>query len=980
MKLLADVQHDNYWMIEIKDGRTYTLDLNGHKIDVKDPARLLLVVESGILTLQDSGNGGCIKMGGDGIRVEENGCFKFCSGKIEEKTGHEVHRGVITYGKTEITGEACIEYLSPGGDGIFYLGGELSISGNARILGRSFGITNGNGVMEDGDSIKISGTPYISGEERNGLDINFWNEHGWKTPVGYVEVSGGTFHGGNGCRAIDFDMGGHGLDIYGLKNYGTDKAPNYTFYSCSDRRPAIEGVGILTADSTVYVDICHHKADWIYYEQIPDTASHREICPHCGYSKETGCTYIWERAGMVYNGTCSCGSKIKVMLSGNGEYFYDGRAHCPDVSVILDGKQLNPADFAVAYTDNKNAGTAKAIVSGLNGRRFQCSAEFAVRKSAVFAKEGTLAVENGRAGEYRFDLKQLLPELMPGQEFGASPAAYRLEDVSLPDSYYAGKARIEGTKLVLPVLAAENDAEGVIGTVSIVITSQNFEDMTASVTVTAVKAEDTDSGDADSGDTDTNPVSPGAGYSGSGSYFSSAPALPFLKDRPQKAGWNVIRREAEKEPEGGILEIHMNGTSRMPGRMAETLRERGLTAVLYMGSAFSWSIDGKNTADGTIADTDLAVRRVYSAVPPKALDDAADGKYSAQLRLETEGSLGFDAVLIMQTGHISWTAAGGHSPGHDMNTSARRAGMYANLFYYNPAENKLEFADSGEIEKDGTVRLIFRKGSRYAVILSEQPMEDKVQGLENGMASDSSIAGSGKDESGSSASDSGTVPGSGEELSDSAGNAGSGEGLSDNGNGSDSGNGSGSGKNPGSSAGSAQTTVKSVKLSKTVFTYTGKAVQPSVKAIDTDGRRISSRYYTVTYKNNRKTGIASAAVTFRGKYKSAGTAKCSFTIRPAKPFIQKISKVPDGFAVKWKKAPQAGGYQIQYSADTGFQGNSTHSAFARKSSMVQRTVRNLKNTDGYSVRIRAYKTVKAGGKSRKIYSVWSAPVRLSKNF
>ncbi len=142
------------------------------------------------------------------------------------------------------------------------------------------------------------------------------------------------------------------------------------------------------------------------------------------------------------------------------------------------------------------------------------------------------------------------------------------------------------------------------------------------------------------------------------------------------------------------------------------------------------------------------------------------------------------------------------------------------------------------------------------------------------------------------------------------------------------------------------------------------------------GKRISDRYYTVTYKNNKKAGIAAASIKFRGKYKSAGTVKLSFEIRPVKPSIQKITGVSGGILVKWKKAAQAGGYQIQYSENADFQGSSTHSVFAESPSVTQKTLGKRKDGTGYYVRIRAYRTARSESRQTKIYSAWSTPVRI----
>ena len=69
----------------------------------------------------------------------------------------------------------------------------------------------------------------------------------------------------------------------------------------------------------------------------------------------------------------------------------------------------------------------------------------------------------------------------------------------------------------------------------------------------------------------------------------------------------------------------------------------------------------------------------------------------------------------------------------------------------------------------------------------------------------------------------------------------------------------------------------SVKLSKTSYKYNGEAKKPSIKAYDATGKKISSKYYTVHYKNNVKKGTATANVVFKGKYR--GSKKLKFKIK-----------------------------------------------------------------------------------------------------
>lgn len=75
--------------------------------------------------------------------------------------------------------------------------------------------------------------------------------------------------------------------------------------------------------------------------------------------------------------------------------------------------------------------------------------------------------------------------------------------------------------------------------------------------------------------------------------------------------------------------------------------------------------------------------------------------------------------------------------------------------------------------------------------------------------------------------------------------------------------------------------MKSATLSKTSYSYDGKAKKPVVTVRDSSNEKIPAQYYTVSYKNNKN--IGKATVTIKGKGKYAGTTlKKTFTIKEKK--------------------------------------------------------------------------------------------------
>lgn len=159
---------------------------------------------------------------------------------------------------------------------------------------------------------------------------------------------------------------------------------------------------------------------------------------------------------------------------------------------------------------------------------------------------------------------------------------------------------------------------------------------------------------------------------------------------------------------------------------------------------------------------------------------------------------------------------------------------------------------------------------------------------------------------------------------------------------------------------------KTVKLSKTVYTYNGKVNTPKVNVKDVNGNTISSRYYAVSYSSGRKNvGKYTVKVTFKGIY--TGTKTLTYTIKPKGTNVSKLTKGKKKITVKWKKqSKQVSGYQVQYSLDKNFKKN-TKTATVKGVKKKAKTISKLKSKKKYYVRVRTYKTVKG----KKYYSDWS---------
>ncbi|MDO5548911.1 MAG: leucine-rich repeat protein [Eubacteriales bacterium] len=164
---------------------------------------------------------------------------------------------------------------------------------------------------------------------------------------------------------------------------------------------------------------------------------------------------------------------------------------------------------------------------------------------------------------------------------------------------------------------------------------------------------------------------------------------------------------------------------------------------------------------------------------------------------------------------------------------------------------------------------------------------------------------------------------------------------------------------------------KTIALSKTLFTYSGKTKNVKVTVTGSDGKAIAASNYTLTIPSRKNVGKYTVKIAFSGSKYSGSTTK-TFTIKPAATSISKLTASRKGFTVKWKKkTAQTTGYQIQYCTKKSFPSSLRKTKTVAKNTTVSQSIAKLTARKKYYVRVRTYKTVKSGGTSTPYYSSWS---------
>ena len=175
---------------------------------------------------------------------------------------------------------------------------------------------------------------------------------------------------------------------------------------------------------------------------------------------------------------------------------YDGTTDAGITSVTFDGMNLNRGpDYTVAASfDDAGVGNGKNVTATVT-LMGQAAKNYALEQSSFpttgsitkavapdFTKETALTIVNGHEKTYTVTLPAL-PTLETPKEYGAP--TYELGEIKLNDGYYTSGAKVENGELTLPIQKNDVKTTGSVGTVTVVIKSTNYEDITLTVNVNA---------------------------------------------------------------------------------------------------------------------------------------------------------------------------------------------------------------------------------------------------------------------------------------------------------------------------------------------------------------------------------------------------------------------------------------------------------------------------------------------------------------
>ena len=154
--------------------------------------------------------------------------------------------------------------------------------------------------------------------------------------------------------------------------------------------------------------------------------------------------------------------------------------------------------------------------------------------------------------------------------------------------------------------------------------------------------------------------------------------------------------------------IDMESNTVLYKESLSSIKGQDINVVLNMGNNINWAIRGNNITDDSIDGIDMGVAIDSGKVPKELIEKA---KAAAPSKPVMELSFAYDGELPFR-------------PTLTFSASMDNAGQIANLYYYNPETNRLEYADAVEVNENGEVAFTFAHASDYVVIINEYVMSD----------------------------------------------------------------------------------------------------------------------------------------------------------------------------------------------------------------------------------------------------------------
>lgn len=163
---------------------------------------------------------------------------------------------------------------------------------------------------------------------------------------------------------------------------------------------------------------------------------------------------------------------------------------------------------------------------------------------------------------------------------------------------------------------------------------------------------------------------------------------------------DVLIGQIQSAADGATISVNISASEEViPASVFEALKGKNVTLEFHLENGVIWRVNGTKITEAK--EIDLGVTLNTANIPDAVLKTITDDgiSYEMQFSLDFEGDLGGTFELSIPVG-------------------SKGAGLYGNLYYYNPAKGALEYMQTDTVGESGMVTYSFTHASDYVIAVS----------------------------------------------------------------------------------------------------------------------------------------------------------------------------------------------------------------------------------------------------------------------
>ena len=157
----------------------------------------------------------------------------------------------------------------------------------------------------------------------------------------------------------------------------------------------------------------------------------------------------------------------------------------------------------------------------------------------------------------------------------------------------------------------------------------------------------------------------------------------------------------EKAKDGDTVQVKLPSSGTISKETFERIAGKDVTVEIATGTGVTWLVNGKDIpSNAKLQDLNLSVNTQATTIPVEVVNKITGVTEIRQLELAHTGEFGVTLTLRLDVGQAN-------------------SGYWANLYYFNPQTQALEYQTSARIGADGNADIPFTHASSYAVVIDE---------------------------------------------------------------------------------------------------------------------------------------------------------------------------------------------------------------------------------------------------------------------